>query len=110
MADLDYITGMYYYGGVGTWDTCEELTVQSGNYPDSSTAEIMAQGVIPASKYLVGMPQFNTDGGNVFSDGIGTALGDCLKGVKGQYAGVGTWQYHAQYPNWISNVRAAAGW
>ncbi|KAI9850133.1 MAG: hypothetical protein M1838_006068, partial [Thelocarpon superellum] len=108
--DLDYINGMYYYGGVGTWDTCPELTVASGNYQGCSTGEVMAQGIIPASKWLVGMPQFNTDGGNAFSDGVGTALGDCLKTVPTEYGGVGTWQYHPQYPAWIGNVRAAAGW
>ena len=110
IGDIDYVNGMFYYGGVGTWDTCPELTVQSGNYAGCSTGQVMAQGVIPPSKFLVGMPQFNSDGGNAFSDGVGTALGDCLKGIPNEYGGVGTWQYHPQYPAWIGNLRAAAGW
>ncbi|KAI9850491.1 MAG: hypothetical protein M1838_005629 [Thelocarpon superellum] len=109
MGDIDYIDGMYYWGP-GYWDTCDSLFTACPVLAGTSVGEILTQGVIPAEKYLVGIPQIFANSNNKFSDGVGTVLGDCLATKKGQYGGVATWKYDPAYPDWIGNVRTAAGW
>ena len=103
MDDIDYVNGMYY-GTPTIWDTCSQLMDLAVTYPGTSFGETVAAGKIPASKLLVGRMMV---GGNTFSDGIGTNLGDCLKGRD--IGGVATWQYSAQYPAYTENLVTVAG-
>jgi len=104
---IDFYTDMFYWSP-GSYDTCNSLLHQSvGRYSGSSLGEAAAGGVVAASKLLVGLPQAYADGDCKMSDGIGTALGTCLNGAN--YGGVAVWKYMPQYPDYIGNLRRAAG-
>ena len=102
MDDIDYVNAMFY-GGPNIWDTCTELMTDAGTYPGTSFGEIVAQGTIPANKLLVGRQMYGTNA----SDRNGTMVGECLKGHE--VGGVATWQYYPNFPNYIGDLRAAAG-
>ncbi|KAI9851886.1 MAG: hypothetical protein M1838_002457 [Thelocarpon superellum] len=110
--DIDYYNSMMYWAP-GCYDTCDQVFVQSGAAcPGVSIGEIVAQGIIAEDKLLVGIPADPAQGGNKFSDGNGTALGQCLASEgTSKYGGVATWLYSPVFiPMWIENLRKAAGW